>query len=94
LIEDMEHASFLLTDPPALVQAALACPVCLHSVEWEDAGAGVQPAVDCECRNCGHVRTVHLTAAQMLRLTVADDDDGQTPVGGHGTTWRQLFMLL
>jgi hypothetical protein len=91
----VEQASFLLTDPPALVQASLACPLCLHSVDWRDAGTGTDPAVECECRNCGHGRLVHLTAGQMLRLTVADDDDGeQRVVAGHGATWRQLFMLL
>jgi hypothetical protein len=91
----VEQASFLLTDPPALVQASLACPLCLHSVGWRDAGTGTDPAVECECRNCGHGRLVHLTAGQMLRLTVADDDDGeQRVVAGHGATWRQLFMLL
>jgi hypothetical protein len=90
----MERASFLLTDPPALVQASLSCPLCLHSVEWQDAGAGTQPAVECECRHCGHRRSVELTASQMLRLTLADDDDEQLLVAGHGATWRQLFLLL
>jgi hypothetical protein len=90
----VEQASFLLTDPPALVQASLACPLCLHSVGWCDAGSGTDPAVECECRNCGHERVVHLTAGQMLRLTLADDDDEQLLVAGHGATWRQLFMLL
>jgi hypothetical protein len=90
----VEHASFLLTDPPALVQASLACPLCLHAVDWCDAGSGTDPAVECECRSCGHERVVHLTAGQMLRLTLADDDDDQLIVAGHGATWRQLFMLL
>jgi hypothetical protein len=90
----VEQASFLLTDPPALVQASLSCPLCLHSVEWMDAGEGAQPAVECECRHCGHQRTVELSAAQMLRLTLADDDDEQLLVAGHGASWRQLFMLL
>jgi hypothetical protein len=90
----VEHASFLLTDPPALVQASLACPMCLHSVDWYDTGAGSEPAVECECRHCGHERRVELSAAQMLRLTLADDDDEQLLVAGHGASWRQLFMLL
>jgi hypothetical protein len=93
-METVEHASFLLTDPPALVQASLACPVCLFSVDWQDAGAGTQPAVECACRNCGHTRVVELSGAQMLRLTLADDDDEQLLVAGHGASWRQLFMLL
>jgi hypothetical protein len=93
LIQDVEHASFLLTDPPALVQASLACPMCLHSVDWCDTGAGSEPAVECECRHCGHERRVELSAAQMLRLTLADDDE-QLLVAGHGASWRQLFMLL
>jgi hypothetical protein len=90
----VEQASFLLTDPPALVQASLACPLCLHAVDWRDAGTGADPAVECECRNCGHERTVYLSAGQMLRLTLADDDDERLIVAGHGATWRQLFMLL
>jgi hypothetical protein len=90
----VEQASFLLTDPPALVQASLACPLCLHAVDWRDAGTGADAAVECECRNCGHERTVQLSAGQMLRLTLADDDDEQLIVAGHGATWRQLFMLL
>jgi hypothetical protein len=92
----MERASFLLTDPPALVDASLSCPFCLHSVVWETAGAGTQPAIECRCSGCGHTRSVELSGAQLLRLTLADDDDAEGPVAGStvGASWRQLFLLL
>ena len=90
----MEHASFELIDPPAVVQASLSCPICLHATEWVPSGAGAQPAVDCTCTHCGHERTVLLTAAQRLRLSLADDDEEERVFTGRGATWRQLFMLL
>jgi hypothetical protein len=92
----MEQASFALTDPPALVHASLSCPMCLHAVQWRASGSGTQPAVECECRNCGHTRTVELTATQMLRLNLVVDGDEDGPVldPGRGATWRGLFMLL
>jgi hypothetical protein len=91
----MEQATFLLTDPPALVQASLACPMCLYSATWQTAGTGAQPAVDCACTHCGHERTVELSAVQMLRLTLADDDDDDGQLLAAGVpSWRQLFMLL
>ena len=88
----VEQATFQFTDPRVVVDASLACPYCLHTVAWEPAGTGAQPAVACECGHCGHRRVVHMNGAQLLRLTIADDDDGQM-IGG-GATWRQLLQLL
>ncbi len=67
----METASFLPHDPAELVQASLACPVCLRGdVGWwldeDDAGY----IVACDCRACGHGRRVGLTDGQALRLVL------------------------
>ena len=70
----MERASFHSSDPVALVEASLACPVCLHAVDWASAGRGAQPVVACRCRHCGHAREVELSGAQLLRLAALDDD--------------------
>ncbi|HEY3018628.1 MAG TPA: hypothetical protein VGJ32_00460 [Solirubrobacteraceae bacterium] len=70
--QDLEHASFYETDPDCLVEAALACPACLHAVDWRPAGTGSDAAVDCRCRHCGHARTVALSGAQSLRLLLAE----------------------
>ena len=72
LTEILEQASFYDTDPDALVEAALACPLCLHAVDWRPAGAGSEAAVECRCRHCGHARTVALSGAQSLRLLLAE----------------------
>jgi hypothetical protein len=92
----MEHASFLLTDPPALVEASLSCPFCLHSVVWEAAGAGAQSAIECRCSGCGRTREVELSGAQLLRITLTDDEDDEAPLAASSVSasWRQLFLLL
>ena len=71
LTEILEQASFFETDPDCLVEAALACPVCLHAVDWRPSGTGSEAAVQCRCRHCGHARTVALSGAQSLRLLLA-----------------------
>ena len=71
LTEILEQASFYDTDPDALVEAALACPLCLHAVDWRPAGTGSEAAVECRCRHCAHARTVALSGAQSLRLLLA-----------------------
>jgi hypothetical protein len=68
----MERASFDPMDPSALVEASLACPFCLHAVDWESAGHGAEPAVACRCRGCGHTRDVALSGEQLLRLATLD----------------------
>ncbi len=70
----MEHATFETSDAPALVEASLACPLCLHAVDWVSAGRGAQAAVACRCRACGHAREVELTGEQLLVLALLDDD--------------------
>lgn len=93
----MEHAHFQFTDSRTAVEAALACPRCLHAVSWDPVGAGAQPAVECRCGHCGHTRVVELDSAQMLRLTIADgdsDDDAWVADRSGGATWRQVLQLL
>jgi hypothetical protein len=92
----MEHASFQFTDSRTAVDASLACPRCLHSVAWEPVGAGAQPAISCRCSSCGHERTVELSGAQMLRLTMDDGDEDDAWVADRpgGATWRQVLQLL
>jgi hypothetical protein len=85
----MEQADFLVTDPTPLVEAALACPVCLHGVDWELAGFGAQAGIACRCRGCGARRAVALSGAQLLRLaTLEDDDGGPIPAPGLPAVWR------
>lgn len=92
----MEHADFQFTDTRTMVEASLACPRCLHAIAWESVGAGAQPAIACRCTHCGHERTVELSGAQMLRLTMPDGDDDDAWVADRpgGATWRQVIQLL
>lgn len=63
-------ASFDPADPQPLVEAALACPLCLHASHFR-AVAG--PAAQCTCTACGHRHEIRLSRAQLLRLTIPDD---------------------
>jgi hypothetical protein len=66
-----ETAAFLADDPGCLVEASLACPSCLSAgVESRLEPHGYDPSVRCECRACGHERTVFLTPEQALRLSL------------------------
>jgi len=91
----VERADFLTTDPRPLVEAALSCPRCLHAVDWCSAGLGTEPAVECRCRECGHVRTVALSAHQLLRLTAPEGEGGEQPLmlPGLGISMPYLFDL-
>jgi hypothetical protein len=71
----MEHATFLPSDPAVVVEASLACPLCLHAVDWETTGRGARAEVACRCRSCGDVRNVELSGAQLLRLAALDEDE-------------------
>jgi uncharacterized Zn finger protein len=71
----MERASFHPDDPWCLVDASLACPRCLHAVDW-DLVRGEPPSARCRCRNCGHSRSVALTGAQTVRLGLDRALDG------------------
>jgi hypothetical protein len=67
----VELATFRPDDEPCLVAASLACRRCLSgSVEWSLRGPVSEPRVECRCRDCGYARTVELTGAQELRLSL------------------------
>ena len=63
-------ARFRPEDPDVLVQAALACPVCLRAqdIEWEDSLEGYDPSVQCRCPSCQTRWRVYLAPDQVLRL--------------------------
>jgi len=67
----LELATFRGNDEPCLVEAALACRMCLSSdVEWSLAVDDFEGRVECACRSCGYVREVSLTSEQTLRLSL------------------------
>jgi hypothetical protein len=53
-----------------LVEASLACPVCLHSedIRWHAVLQGYDPSVQCRCPTCDERWRVYLTPDQALRL--------------------------
>jgi hypothetical protein len=63
-------ARFRPDDPDALVSAALACPLCLHSEEVHFTAAleGYDPRVDCVCPSCLERWQVYLNPQQALRF--------------------------
>ncbi|HET9103043.1 MAG TPA: hypothetical protein VFN55_06775 [Solirubrobacteraceae bacterium] len=63
-------ARFRPDDPAALVEASLACPVCLRSedIEWSPALQGYDPSVRCRCPSCDERWLVYLAPEQALRL--------------------------
>lgn len=64
-------SAFLPDDPPVLVDAALACPACLGGeIAWRLGGDVYDARVECECRACGFVRTLHVKPEQALRLSL------------------------
>ena len=66
-----ETATFRGDDAPCLVEASLACRVCLSgAIEWSLRGEHWDAEVRCRCRNCGDSRTVSLTDEQALRLAL------------------------
>ena len=84
----MPFASFDPADPQPLVEAALACPLCLHTSHWT---AVPGPALGCTCTECGHLHTVRLTGAQLMRLTLPDDEADGLIIGvGHEAAWPIL----
>lgn len=69
--ETLELASFRGDDEPCLIEASLACRVCLAGdVEWSLRVDDFDGEVQCRCRSCGDVRTVSLTSDQALRLSL------------------------
>jgi hypothetical protein len=72
--EMLELASFRGDDDPCLIEASLACRVCLSGdVEWALRLDDFDGEVVCRCRACGYERTVSLTSDQALRLSLQDD---------------------
>ena len=66
-----ETASFRADDDTRLVEASLACRMCLSSdIEWSLAADDYEAEVHCRCRACGDIRSVSLTGSQALRLSV------------------------
>ena len=63
-------ARFRPEDPDVLVQAALACPMCLRTedVKWVDSLEGYDPSVQCRCPSCQTRWRVYLAPDQVLRL--------------------------
>jgi hypothetical protein len=71
--ETLELASFRGDDDPCLIEASLACRVCLSGdVEWSLRLDDFDGEVVCRCRDCGDERTVSLTSDQALRLSLQD----------------------
>ena len=71
MIESTETASFRGDDEPCLVEASLACRVCLSGdVEWHLRERDWDAEVVCRCADCGDVRVVSLTGEQVLRLSL------------------------
>ena len=69
VLHAVETVSFRGDDDPRLVRAALACPCCLSGeVEWTLELGDWEPQAECECRECGHRRSVALNFDQALRL--------------------------
>ena len=66
----IDTARFRPQDPDALVEASLACPVCLRSreVEWEARLEGYDPSVLCRCPSCQQRWRVYLAPEQALRV--------------------------
>lgn len=67
-----DTARFRPDDPDVLVEASLACPICLRSeaVEWRAAFDEYDPSCACHCRSCDERWQVYLAPSQALRLSV------------------------
>jgi hypothetical protein len=67
-----DTARFRSDDPDELVEASLACPICLQSesIDWVAALDGYDPSVECRCPSCDERWRVYLAPHQALRLSV------------------------
>jgi hypothetical protein len=74
MLSHVDVARFRPDDPDALVNASLACPVCLRSdgIRWSATLQGYDPSVQCRCPNCKERWLVYLTLEQVLRLGLMD----------------------
>jgi hypothetical protein len=71
VIDLTETASFKGDDAVCLVEASLACRICLSGdVEWSMRSSDWDAEVVCRCEACGDRRSVWLNGEQALRLTV------------------------
>jgi hypothetical protein len=72
-----DTARFRADDPDALVNASLACPLCLGSeqVVWDAALDGYDPSVECRCPNCQTRWRVYLAPQQALRFGLMAGSD-------------------
>ena len=66
-----ETANFRGDDHACLVEASLACRVCLSGrIDWSLRVEDWDHEVVCRCRACGDERVVSLTGDQALRLAL------------------------
>ena len=66
-----EAASFRGKEDSRLVEASLACRVCLSgAIDWSLRVEDWDHEVVCRCRACGDERVVSLTGEQALRLAL------------------------
>jgi hypothetical protein len=66
-----ETATFRGDDATPLVEASLACRMCLSGqIDWSLRVDEWDAEAVCHCRGCDDVRTVSLTGEQALRLSV------------------------
>jgi hypothetical protein len=67
-----ETANFRGDDQSCLVEASLACRVCLSGqIDWSLRVDEWDHEVVCRCRACGDERVVSLTGDQALRLALS-----------------------
>jgi hypothetical protein len=67
----LETVSFRGDDVPCLVEASLACRMCLSGdIEWSLRTDEWEAEVETRCHRCGDIRTVSVTGEQALRLYV------------------------
>jgi hypothetical protein len=67
----IETATFRGNDELCLVEASLACRMCLSGhVEWSLRTGDWDPEVRCHCLDCGDERDVSLSGDQALRLAL------------------------
>jgi hypothetical protein len=75
-VRTTETATFRGDDHAWLVQASLACRVCLSGqIDWSLRVEAWDHEVVCRCRSCGDERVVSLTGEQALRLALASARD-------------------
>ena len=70
-MEEIETASFRGDDEVCLVEASLACRMCLSGrIGWSLRSDEWDAEVLCRCEDCGDGRSVWLTGEQAMRLVL------------------------